>query len=71
MLKSFNYPIKFKKRPIDKIFIDGLKQFKSFEYKVPGDISSASFFIVLTLLSKKSKIVIEGVNVNKRDGILN
>ena len=72
MLKSFNYPIRIQKKgQIDKIFIDGLKQFKSFEYKVPGDISSASFFIVLTLLSKKSKIVIEGVNVNKsRVGII-
>ena len=38
---------------------------------MPGDISSASFFIVLTLLSKKSKIVIKGVNVNKsRVGII-
>ena len=34
MLKSFNYPIKVQKKgQIDKIFIDGLKQFKSFEYK--------------------------------------
>ena len=38
---------------------------------MPGDISSASFFIVLTLLSKKSKIIIENVNVNKsRIGII-
>ena len=43
----------------------GLSQFKAFDYDVPGDISSAAFFIVLTLLSKKSKIVIENVNVNK------
>ena len=72
MLKSLNYPIKVqKKAKVDKIFINGLKQFKSFEYNVPGDISSASFFIVLTLLSKKSQIIIEGVNVNKsRDGII-
>ena len=72
LLKSLNYPIRVKKKgQIDKIFIDGLKQFKSFEYKVPGDISSASFFIVLTLLSEKSKIIIEDVNVNKsRIGII-
>ena len=71
-LKSLNYPIRVKKKgQIDKIFIDGLKQFKSFEYKVPGDISSASFFIVLTLLSERSKIIIEDVNVNKsRIGII-
>ena len=72
MLKSLNYPIKVQKKgQVDKIFINGLKQFKSFEYNVPGDISSASFFIVLTLLSKKSQIIIEGVNVNKsRIGVI-
>ena len=72
MLKSLNYPIKVQKRGnVNKIFINGLKQFKSFEYDVPGDISSASFFIVLTLLSEKSQIIIEGVNVNKsRIGII-
>ena len=42
-----------------KYQLKGLKQFKSFDYNVPGDISSASFFIVLTLLSKNSKIIIK------------
>ena len=46
MLKYLNYPIKIKKKKnFDLIEIKGLKQFKSFDYKVPGDISSASFFI--------------------------
>mgnify|MGYP003326040644 CR=1 FL=1 len=31
---------------------------------VPGDISSCSFFLVLTLLSEKSKMLIKNVNVN-------
>ena len=36
-----------------------------------GDISSASFFIVLTLLSKNSKLVIKNINVNEtRTGII-
>ena len=72
MLKSLNYPIKVQKKgKVNKISINGLNQFKSFEYNVPGDISSASFFIVLTLLSKKSQIIIEDVNVNKsRNGII-
>ena len=66
MLKSLKYPISIKKKKnFDIISVKGLSQFKAFDYDVPGDISSAAFFIVLTLLSKKSKIVIENVNVNK------
>ena len=66
MLKFLGYPIKVvSKKDYDIISIKGLRQFKGFNYKIPGDISSASFFIVLTLLSHKSKIVIENVNVNK------
>ena len=38
---------------------------------MPGDISSSSFFLVLTLLSNKSKLTIKNVNVNKsRIGII-
>ena len=72
MLKFLNYPFKIKKeKKFDKILIQGLHQFNAFKYSVPGDISSASFFIVLTLLSKKSEMVIENVNVNKsRIGII-
>ena len=71
-LKFLKYPIKvIKKTGYEKILVEGLKQFKNFKYEVPGDISSASFFIVLTLLSKNSKIIIEKVNVNKsRIGII-
>ena len=66
MLKFLGYPIKVaSKKDYDIISIKGLRQFKGFNYKIPGDISSASFFIVLTLLSHKSKIVIENVNVNR------
>ena len=72
MLKFLNYPIKVVKRQgYEIISVTGLRQFKSFMYEVPGDISSASFFIVLTLLSKNSKLKIEKVNVNKsRFGII-
>ena len=72
MLKFMNYPIKIKRtKRLDKISINGLGQINAFNYDVPGDISSASFFIVLTLLSKKSSIVIQNVNVNQsRIGIL-
>ena len=51
--------------------IQGLHQFNCFEYEIPGDISSASFFIVLTLLSKNSKMIIEKVNTNRsRIGVI-
>ncbi len=71
-LKFLKYPIKVKKKKgFEKISIKGLKQFKGFKYEVPGDISSASFFIVLTLLSNNSRIIIKNVNVNKsRIGII-
>ena len=71
-LKSLKYPIKInRKKKFDLIDVKGLKQFKGFNYKIPGDISSASFFIVLTLLSKNSEILIKNINVNpSRIGII-
>tara|TARA_B100000787_G_C16194845_1_gene300011 strand:+ start:2616 stop:3950 length:1335 start_codon:yes stop_codon:yes gene_type:complete len=65
-------PIKLKtKQKIDFIEITGGTEFKSFDYKIPGDISSASFLIVLTLLSKNSNLLIKEVNVNStRIGII-
>lgn len=40
-------------------------------YNVPGDISSASFFIVLTLLSKNSELIIRNSSLNEsRIGII-
>ncbi len=73
LLKYLNYPIKIKKnKNHDLIEVQGLKQFRSFEYVVPGDISSASFFIVLTLLSQKSSLILKNINVNPlRAGIIN
>ena len=72
MLKFLDYPIKVKKNKIyDLIEVEGSHQIKPFKYKVPGDISSASFFIVLTLLSKNSELLIKNININPtRIGIL-
>ena len=72
LFKNLKIPITvLKKKEIDVIEIDGLKNFKSFEYNVPGDISSSSFFIVLTILTKNSKLKIRNVNVNDtRTGII-
>ncbi len=72
LLKYLNYPIKVKKlKKFDLIEIEGRKQFNAFNYIIPGDISSASFFITLTLLSKKSEIIIKNINLNpSRIGII-
>lgn len=72
LFKNINIPIKISKyKYYDKIEIDGLYNYDGFEYKVPGDISSASFFIVLTLLSKSSSLTIKNVNINSsRTGII-
>ena len=65
LLKHLKLPIKvLKKKKYDLIEITGQKQFKSFDYVIPGDISSSAFFIVLTLLSKNSKLKIKNVNIN-------
>ena len=51
--------------------IKGKQNFKSFNYNIPSDISSSAFFIVLTLLSDDSKLIIEKVGVNKsRTGVI-
>tara|TARA_B100002019_G_C21267493_1_gene600206 strand:+ start:1791 stop:3122 length:1332 start_codon:yes stop_codon:yes gene_type:complete len=72
MFKSFKLPIKVRSnKNFDLIEVKGLKQFDAFDYVVPGDISSSAFFIVLTILSKNSKIKIQNVNINKsRIGII-
>ncbi len=65
LLKHLNLPIKvIRKSDYDVIEVTGEKQFKSFNYTIPGDISSSAFFIVLTLLSKNSKLKIKNVNIN-------
>ncbi len=65
-------PIKFrKKKQYDLIEVTGPSNFSGFNYIVPGDISSGAFFIVLTLLSKNSKIILRNINVNSsRIGII-
>ena len=72
LFKYLNLNIKVKKtKNFDLIKINGKKNIKPFNYKIPTDISSSAFFIVLTTLSKKSKLKIKSVNINPtRIGIL-
>ena len=72
LFKYLKLPIKISKnKKFDFLAFKGTKNYKGFNYSIPGDISSSSFFIVLTLLNKNSKILIKNVNVNKsRTGII-
>ena len=72
LFKYLKIPIKIKKnKKFDFIKIKGGKPINNFNYKIPSDISSSAFFIVLATLSKNSKIVIKNVNINpSRIGII-
>jgi 3-phosphoshikimate 1-carboxyvinyltransferase len=72
LFKYLKIPISVKnKKSYDEIKIKGGYQFKGFNYRIPSDISSSAFFIVLTLLAKKSKLTIKNVNINpSRIGIV-
>ena len=65
LFKNLNIPIKIKKgKKYDFIKLEGKKNIRPFNYNIPSDISSSAFFIVLTLLAKKSSLIIKNVNVN-------
>ena len=72
LFKHLRLPIKvLKKKDHDLIKIKGKKKIPALNYKIPSDISSCAFFIVLTILSKNSKLIIRNVNINpSRVGIL-
>ncbi len=70
--KYLNLPIQVSKRNrYDLIKVKGKKKIRSLNYEIPSDISSSAFFIVLTALSKNSKLKIKNVNINStRIGLL-
>ena len=72
LFKYLKLPIKiYKKKKFDLIKIQGGKKIKSFNYKIPTDISSCAFFIVLTALGNNSYIKIRNVNINpSRSGMI-
>ncbi len=72
LFKYLNLPIKIKKtNEYDLIKIKGKNKIQNINYKIPSDISSSAFFIVLTILSEKSKLRIKNVNINPtRTGVL-
>ena len=72
LFKHLKLPIKIKKKKnYDLIRIKGGKKIPSINYRIPADISSSAFFIVLTALSENSKLKINNININpSRTGIL-
>ncbi len=72
LCKYLKLPVSFRrKKNFDLIKVKKTKKIKSFNYKIPSDISSSAFFMVLTSLSKNSSLIIKNVNVNpSRTGII-
>ena len=65
MCKYLKLPVTVKnKKNYDLIKVKKVKEIKPFDYKIPSDISSSAFFIILTALSKNSKLLIKDVNIN-------
>ena len=72
LFKYLKIPIKIKKnKKYDFINIKKPKKINAFNYQVPGDISSSAFFMVLTMLTSNSELLIKNVNINpSRIGII-
>jgi len=72
LCKYLKLPLKVKKKiNYDLIEVEKAQKIKTLNYKIPSDISSAAFFIVLTALSDNSKLLIKNVNINpSRIGIV-
>ena len=72
MMKYLKLPIKIQsKKNYDLIKVKKVSKIKPLNYNIPSDISSSAFFIVLTALSTKSKLIIKNVNINpSRIGII-
>ena len=72
MLKYFGANIKIRKINKNNIIsIRGKKELKSSNIIIPGDFSSAAFFIVAALITKGSDITLKNININPtRTGML-
>ena len=72
LFQNLKLPIKIKKnKKFDLINIQKVKKIQKLKYNIPSDISSSAFFIILTVLSDKSNILIKNVNINpSRVGVI-
>jgi len=68
MLKALGAPVETKK---NMVRIKGFSELEAFSLFVPGDISSAAFFVVGGAIIPDSEVIIRGVGINPlRTGIL-
>ncbi|MED1411998.1 MULTISPECIES: 3-phosphoshikimate 1-carboxyvinyltransferase [Bacillus] len=68
MLRAFGCTVEVNERTVS---LQGGQQLKGTEIKVPGDISSAAFFLVAGAIVQNSKLVLKNVGLNPtRTGIL-
>ena len=72
LCRYLKLPISIKQnKNFDEIKIKKVKKINTLNYDIPSDISSSAFFIVLTVLSKNSELIIKNVNINpSRIGIV-
>jgi 3-phosphoshikimate 1-carboxyvinyltransferase len=72
LCKYLKLPIKIRsKKNLDLIEVNKVKKITPLNYKIPSDISSGSFFIVLASLVRNSELLIKDVNINpSRTGII-
>ena len=73
LCKYLKLPIKvIENQKYDLIEIKRINKIIPLNYNIPSDLSSSSFFMVLTALAENSKLVIKNVNINpSRIGIIN
>ena len=70
MLEGFGYPIERRQAEGERI-ISGGGRLTATDIEVPGDISSAAFFMVAAAISKNSEIHLKQVGLNPtRTGII-
>ena len=72
LCKYLKLPVVIKNnKNFDEIKIKKVEKINPLNYEIPSDISSSAFFIVLTILSKNSEIIIRNININpSRIGII-
>ncbi len=65
LCRYLKLPIKIvSKKKYDFIKIRKIKKIEPLNYKIPSDMSSAAFFIVLAALTDNSKLRIKNININ-------
>ena len=68
MLQAFSYPVLIENK---NICLEGGGELLASSIQIPGDISSAAFLIVATLISNNASLTIKSVGINPtRDGVL-